>query len=396
VARYPDEPSVTDGFGGRGGEIVPPRRGKATVVMSALLAVTLLTVAMIVAAQAIPSAQRPTLGGAPVGSANAAGAASPTPTERQSTGAPAQQITLAFAGDVHFAERVAPRLNDPASAFGPIAAVLSRADLAMVNLETAVTQRGTPEPKEFTFRAPPAAFTALRSAGVDVASMANNHGADYGLVGLQDSLTAAAKAKFPVVGIGLDAAHAYASWFATVRGHQVAILAASQIRDRTLSAWTAGTGKAGIASAFSDSLVTAVRAARQRATFVIVYVHWGTEGEECPNADQQQLADRLARAGATAVVGTHAHLLLGGGWLGRTYVGYGLGNFLWWRDNAFSNDTGVLTLTIRGGKVAEAVLTPARIDARGVPLPAVGAESARIQTEWDRVRRCAGLDATPP
>lgn len=48
-------------------------------------------------------------------------------------------ITLAFAGDVHFAGRVARLLKDPATTFGPITSVLESADLTAVNLETPVT-----------------------------------------------------------------------------------------------------------------------------------------------------------------------------------------------------------------------------------------------------------------
>ena len=94
----------------------------------------------------------------------------------------ASDLTLAFAGDVHFMERTATLLaKDPSTAFGPVAQVLSSADVAMVNLETAVTTRGTPEPKQFHFRAPASAYGALRAAGVDVATIANNHSLDYGL-----------------------------------------------------------------------------------------------------------------------------------------------------------------------------------------------------------------------
>ena len=66
----------------------------------------------------------------------------------------------------------------------------------MVNLETAITTGGTPAPgKQFTFRAPAAALTALKAAGVDVASMANNHGMDYMQSGLADSLAAPSSAR---------------------------------------------------------------------------------------------------------------------------------------------------------------------------------------------------------
>src|SRR5690242_16003611 len=122
----------------------------------------------------------------------------------------AGSITLAFAGDVNFAGRTARLLAGPATAFGPIAAVLRSAGFAAVNLETAVTSGGTPQPKTYHFRAPPAAFTALRAAGIDLVTMANNHILDYGAAGLADTLAAARAARFPYVGIGTSAATAWA------------------------------------------------------------------------------------------------------------------------------------------------------------------------------------------
>jgi hypothetical protein len=388
VARYAGDPEPDRDAGRRRSG---PRRlvGPLTAVLATLIAV----VGLVAAARAIQPAQRPSFADSPTGP----GAATPTQRASLPAAAPSRpaDITLAFAGDVHFTARTATLLANPATAFGPIAATLSKADLAMVNLETAITQRGTPEPKEFTFRAPPTALTALRAAGVDVATMANNHAVDYGPVGLQDSLTAIATTRFPVVGIGRNATQAYAPWYGVVQGRRVAVLGASQITDRTLSAWTATDTGPGIASAFSPRLVAAVRAARQRAQVVVVYVHWGKEGDECPLGVQRQLAAILSRAGADVVIGTHAHLLLGGGWLGTTYVGYGLGNFVWWRDNAFSNNTGVLTLTVRGRKVVAAKLAPAHISLAGVPVPVTGGNAGQILSGWDRVRGCAGLASTP-
>jgi poly-gamma-glutamate capsule biosynthesis protein CapA/YwtB (metallophosphatase superfamily) len=127
----------------------------------------------------------------------------------------------------------------------------------------------------------------------------------------------------------------------------------------------------------------------------VVYLHWGTEGKDCPNGEQRRVAQQLADAGADAVVGTHAHLLLGGGWLGSTYVDYGLGNFLWWLDDAYSNDTGVLTLTFRGRHVVRSDFAPAEIDRQGVPLPATGTQARRILTKLERLRGCAGVSARP-
>ena len=39
----------------------------------------------------------------------------------------------------------------------------------------------------FDLKAPPVAFTALKDAGIDVATMANNHALDYGPVSVPDA-----------------------------------------------------------------------------------------------------------------------------------------------------------------------------------------------------------------
>jgi Bacterial capsule synthesis protein PGA_cap len=312
---------------------------------------------------------------------------------------PTGTFTFSFAGDVNFAERTAVRLaQDPATAFGVAATQLRRADLAMVNLETAIAVGGRPEIKSFTFQAPPSALIALRAAGVDVATMANNHGADYGSVGLRQTLAAIATSHFPVVGIGANAAAAYAPFITTVNGVRVAVVAASQVRDETLAHFTAGVSSPGIANAYSDRLVQAVRAAKAAGFVVIAYIHWGTEYTTCPNADQRTLQDTLAAAGASAVIGTHAHELQGAGWRSDgVYVAYGLSNYLWWR--SFGNtqdDNGVLTLTFTGARVTGSSFAPAHLDSTGVPVPAVGDEAARIDREWEQDRQCAGLLSRPP
>ncbi len=318
---------------------------------------------------------------------------------RRTATEPAGQFTVSFAGDVHFSGRLAPRLAaDPATVFGPAAAVLSRADFTMVNLETAITTGGQKQNKEFTFRAPPSALIALRDAGIDLATEANNHGADYGRTGLQDTVAAIAATQFPVIGIGANAAQAYAPYETTLNGTRVAFLAATQVQDETLANWTAGADSPGVASAFSPTLIANVRAEKAKGFVVIVYVHWGTEYTYCPNNLQASLARQLAAAGAAAVVGTHAHVLQGAGWLpDGAYVEYGLGNYLWWLN--FGNkqdDNGVLTLTFKDGRVVADDFAPAHLDQLGEPVPATGAEQARILAQWNGDRACADLSATAP
>jgi poly-gamma-glutamate synthesis protein (capsule biosynthesis protein) len=324
----------------------------------------------------------------------------PAPAKPASPARPSGEITISFAGDVHFMDRVGLRLAaDPATVFAEAAPGLRQADVTMVNLETAITTGGQPQDKAFTFRAPPSALTALKDAGIDVATMANNHAADYGSAGLNDTLAAIKSSGFPVIGVGADAAQAFAPYTRTVNGVKLAIFAADQVNDETtLRLFSAGPGKPGVANAFSSQLVSAVRAAKAAGYVVVVYLHWGTEHQVCPNDDQHTLADELGHAGAAAVVGTHAHVLQGAGWgANGTYVAYGLGSYLWFKGAGDdSPDNGVLTLTFRGGKVVADRFAAAHTDDRGVPVPASGPEKQRIDAEWNAARGCAELSARPP
>jgi poly-gamma-glutamate synthesis protein (capsule biosynthesis protein) len=288
-------------------------------------------------------------------------------------------ITLAFGGDVHFAERTLALLNNPATAFGPVSTILSAADLSMVNLETAVTDGGTPEPKEFHFRAPASAFTAVKAAGVDVVSLANNHTLDYGRTGLADTLRAATEAGVPVVGAGDSAASAYAPWTTTVKGVRIAILGFSQITELA-STWEALDDRSGIAMAISfDRALAAIRAARAAADVVVVFMHWGQEYRACPISLQSSFAEQAAEAGATVIVGSHVHVMQGATWVGSTYVAYGLSNFVWWYNDAASNDTGVIRVTLTGTSITGTEFLPAYIDrTTGQPIPSTGDEAARI------------------
>jgi hypothetical protein len=315
-------------------------------------------------------------------------------SSRAPTGEP---VTLAFGGDVHFEGAIGVRLaRDPATTLGPIASLLRRADLAMVNLETAITDRGTPAGKEFTFRAPPSALAALKAAGVDIATMANNHGEDFGVAGLRDSLAAAEAANFPVAGIGRDAKEAFRAHRFTVKGQRIAVIGATQVLDASLAAaWSAGDGKPGLASAYDEKrLLAAVRAARASADTVVVDLHWGRELMNCPIDRQRALAPKLVAAGADVVVGSHAHLLLGGGFLRGAYVHYGLGNFVFYSRGGVTAQTGVLLLTMRGRAVTRVRWAPAVISG-GIPIPLQGAAADRAEATWRALRGCTGLSAKP-
>ncbi len=304
-------------------------------------------------------------------------------------------ITLAFAGDVHFAGRIARLLKDPATTFGPITSVLKSADFTAVNLETPVTSRGQPQPKTYHFATTPGAFVALRDAGVDLVTMANNHILDYGQTGLADTLAAAKAAHFPYVGAGVNAAAAWAPIVTTINGTKIAIVGVSQVAELA-SSWVATAHRPGEANAINlRQTLAAVRAAKRLARIVIVFMHWGTEGMPCPDQNQLSLAPKLAAAGASIIIGAHAHMLQGSGWLGHTFVAYGMGNFLWWK-NSYSTATGVLKLTLHPHALLTARLIPAVVSGTGQPIEDQGAVARRALVHYGSLRTCAGLSASPP
>jgi poly-gamma-glutamate capsule biosynthesis protein CapA/YwtB (metallophosphatase superfamily) len=304
-------------------------------------------------------------------------------------------ITLAFAGDVHFTGRVARLLKDPAATFGPITSVLKSADFAAVNLETPVTRGGQPQPKTYHFATTPGAFTALRDAGVDLVTMANNHILDYGKTGLADTLAAAKAAHFPYVGAGVNAAAAWAPFMTTINGTKVAIVGVSQVAELA-SSWVATAHRPGEANAINlGQTLAAVRAAKRLARVVIVFMHWGTEGMACPDQNQLSLAPKLAAAGASIIIGSHAHMLQGSGWLGHTFVAYGMGNFLWW-EKSYSTATGVLKLTLSQHAPLTARFIPAVVSGTGQPIVDQGAAGRRDLAHYASLRTCTGLSASPP
>ena len=324
----------------------------------------------------------------------AAGRASPVVVRRHRL-ASSGDINLAFAGDVHFAGRVARLLEDPATTFGPVTSVLKSADFTAVNLETPVTRRGQPQPKTYHSATTPGAFTALRDAGVDLVTIANNHILDYGQAGLADTLAAANAAHFPFVGAGVNAAAAWAPYVSTINGTKIAVVGVSQVAELA-SSWVATAYRPGEANALDlGQTLAAVRAAKRLARIVIVFMHWGTEGMACPDQDQLSLAPKLAAAGASIIIGAHAHVLQGSGWLGHTFVAYGMGNFLWW-ENSYSTATGVLKLTLHPHAPLTARFIPAVVSGTGQPIVDKGAAASRAVAHYASLRTCAGLSARPP
>ncbi len=95
-----------------------------------------------------------------------------------------EKLTLVFAGD-----RAPLRpLNDERDGSREVWEYLRSADLAMVSLEFPLTSAEVPVDKAITLRGDPDIAPSIRRAGVDAATVANNHALDYGPDGLLETL----------------------------------------------------------------------------------------------------------------------------------------------------------------------------------------------------------------
>lgn len=327
-----------------------------------------------------PDAEEPAGGdaGAPARAAVATTLPTHTPTRTPTptpTPPPAPPV-VALAGDVHGEAGVRRALAEGRNPFDSVAPLLAAADVAAVNLETAVAEAGTPADKDFTFLADPAILPALADAGIDVVSVANNHARDYGLDALLETVDLARAAGLLPVGAGRNAQEAYAPAVVEVRGRTIAFVGVSRVLPEV--SWKATIHAPGIASAYEEgAAVAAVQAAAAVADHVVVLVHWGSELAPCPDEVQRRLARALVDAGADVVAGHHPHVLQGIAEVGGAVVAFSLGNFAFTNNHAETRRSLVLEVTL--GDPASVGLLPVSIGADAVPAPALADEAAMIR-----------------
>ena len=90
-----------------------------------------------------------------------------------------------------------------------------------------------------------------------------------------------------------------------------------------------------------------IREADATSDYVIVEVHWGTEGSLHEEKSQRLLAELYAEAGADAVIGGHPHRLQGCGFTDGVPVAYSLGNF-WFSTGTLYTTLAKITITEDG------------------------------------------------
>jgi poly-gamma-glutamate capsule biosynthesis protein CapA/YwtB (metallophosphatase superfamily) len=263
-------------------------------------------------------------------------------------------LRLASVGDINLGDAPGEAIaaNGPRYPWTSVGNALREADIAFGNLECAISERGEPFPKQFTFRGTPAALKGLRRhSGIDVLNLANNHVGDFGRVAMIDTVRAVEHLGMRAVGAGPDLKRALAPQVVDRLGLRVAFVGFSSIAPLEFAA---GEDSPGTAWASAEAVAGAVRAARRRADVVVATFHWGIEKATYETADQRLLAQAAAAAGAHLVIGAHPHVLQPLRREGAAVVAYSLGNFVFGAASPGTESTGILETDVTADGVAAA------------------------------------------
>ncbi|WP_328773300.1 CapA family protein [Streptomyces sp. NBC_00286] len=268
------------------------------------------------------------------------GKLNPEPPAR--TGDPAPQgrdarFTLVASGDVLPHSSVIRQANADAGGSGydfrPMLAgvqpVVARADLAICHMETVYGADGDYSGYPL-FRSPPEVAAGLAATGYDACSTASNHTLDDGAAGIHRTLDALDRAGVRHAGSARTAEEARTPTLLRAGPAKVAHLA-----------YTYGTngiplpeGRPWSVNLIDrDRILADARAARKAgADVVVLSLHWGSEWQDAPDAQQLRLSHELTEArtdGRPAIdliLGTHAHVPQAYEKVNGTWVVYGMGD----------------------------------------------------------------------
>ncbi len=232
--------------------------------------------------------------------------------------------------------------------FAPVQEWLSAADLTVGNLETTLAGKE----KRYTgypmFNSPDAIAEALKTAGFDLLTTANNHSLDRSEFGVIRTLEVLDGLGLAHTGTARSAEERDSILMQEVKGIKLAFLA-----------YTYGTngipipsGKPYLVNLLEPEQMEAdaARAREAGADLVIVFLHFGAEYVNAPSREQRDLAEQLIGAGVDIVLGSHPHVLLPlekttvtlpDGTEREGWVIYSLGNFISGQ-NGLRKETGAM------------------------------------------------------
>ena len=295
---------------------------------------------------------------------------------------PARPLTLGVVGDLMLGRGVA----DAERALAPLAPTLRAFDLTVGNLESTLSENGSPQQGGDSFAAPRTVVPILERAGFDAVSLANNHTGDYQDAALLETVRRLRESSVEPFGAGVDLAAAGRPAILEAGGTTFGFLGFNSIGE-TPRATGDRPGALSVRMPPRTGplnrpdlrhVLRLVRRLADTVDAVVVVPHWGTQYTHRPEPVQRLVARRLVAAGADLVVGAHPHWVQGLDRVGRAVVAHSLGNFVFDMDFMTQTQQGVvLHATFWGPNLKAIDLLPYRMDARFAPRRA-GASEANV------------------
>lgn len=182
----------------------------------------------------------------------------------------------------------------------------------------------------FVFNYHPRILSDLKNSGYDLLTIANNHSFDRNALGIDKTIAAARQVGLPTVGARMSQERNGAFFqIRTIKNMRIAFLGCTELMNRKPE------NKDQVLFCYTDEILNLIKEVSSRSDVdaMIVFTHWGSEYVSKPDWHQQNYAKKYLDAGATAVVGSHPHVLQP--WEkyitkdGReTFIAYSLGNFI--------------------------------------------------------------------
>ena len=296
-------------------------------------------------------------------------AAQPTPEEPPAALPPVPaQVSLALVGDILLDSWVGTEILKQGVDYpwAKVKPILSTADLAIGNLESAVGIGGSPlKGKSFTFRAKPETLQGVANAGIDVVSLANNHVLDYGTTALEETLVNLDQYGIARTGAGRNIYEALTPAVKEVNGLKIGVLSFSRVVP--YGWWVAGHEQSGVASGWDEkTLLNTIKQWDGQVDLLLVAIHWGEELADYPAGDQVKLARTMIDSGADIILGHHSHCLQGIEVYRDKPILYSMGNFVF-TSSSLKARTGAIALVTMDKKGIKGLqMIPTRLE-RGQP-----------------------------
>ncbi len=271
--------------------------------------------------------------------------------------------TLSFVGDVSLADNwfIAPKYDSRGGIEGvlskDILKIMTDSDLMVVNSEFTVSNRGSAlRGKQYTFRAKPERLPIYNEMGVDLVTLANNHVYDYGEDAFLDMLKAFDKYKIPRVGAGKNIEEAKKPFYFIINGYKIAIVNATRAEKYIMTPGATKTSGGVFRCYDPTDMINLIKSLKDETDYIIPVIHFGREDSHELETEQVSSAKKYIDAGASMVVGHHAHTLQGVEIYKDKPIIYNLGNFLF---NDLKVDTAIYKVILNDDGTMEYYMIPA-------------------------------------